>query len=428
MSTASSFEAESGRLEELLGRSLPRLSVPDTLAAAAAAVAASSASQQQLVAERGKRQAAEAAVAELRQQLDEIAALVLSFRSRQPAGLQQLQQAQQGQQEQQQQQAAVASSGSGASVATDLLSVLQAAAAQCQHAAEAAAQQAARAHAATAEAEDAALVARMVAGICARAAAAADLGEQWAGERAQLERRLEQAALSQMAMLKHHKEHSAGACWHRAVVVGGAQAVRAAQPILSCVLATACTGSPLTPYMRLLAPCLAPCRARALAPAAAQHRCVGGLLHSGGRHRDPHHPPLAGGVTALLILALAAADRCSAPRLLLYMPTDRNPNEPYCGLLHLLFLTLDHRPHLTNDVAAPRRLGWPLWWPHRPPQCIPAPHRLLACTNVTALQPPASYTSPQLPFFPLGSHAIMPHYTFLALTPHGLARSRVHTF
>ena len=200
-STGSSFEIERGALDELLK---PRLSVPDTLAAAAAAVAASGAGHQ-LAAERSRRQAAEAAAAELRRQLDEIAALVLSFRTGQAAGLQQARQAQsQG----------PSPSGSGsASVASDLLGVLQAAAAQCRAAAEAAAAQAARADACAAEAEDAALVARMVASICARAATAADLEAQWAGERALLERRLDQAARAQVAMLKHQREHSTGERW-----------------------------------------------------------------------------------------------------------------------------------------------------------------------------------------------------------------------
>jgi hypothetical protein len=209
-------------VEGLLSRGLPRLSVADTLAAAAAAAASGSASwrqqqeqqEERLQLERKGRLEAESTAAELRQQLDDISALLFSYRR--------------------QQQPECSGSSDGGSSSTPALpallgSVLQEAAAQSQLAAH--------------DAADAAYVARMVAGVCARAAAAADLGQQWEAERAVLKRRLEQAALMGEAMLKHQKEHSAGGwvgrwvggwvahsgsrgCWH----TRRAQAVRPLLP------------------------------------------------------------------------------------------------------------------------------------------------------------------------------------------------------
>ncbi|PRW56429.1 hypothetical protein C2E21_4679 [Chlorella sorokiniana] len=232
ISVRSSFESES----ELLARGMQaRLSVPETLAAAAAAVApcapvatsgaaaaASSTSTApaastsgplaaggiSLQQERQRRLAAEAAVVTLRQQLDDISAALFSFRSSQ--GL-----------------AATGSSGQsssscgssaggpaeGARVAAQVASALLAAATQCQLATEEAAAQRQRADAAEAAAaaagkcaSDAAYVARLVAGICTRAAVAADLESSFAAERASLERRLQQATRMGHAMLKHSKE------------------------------------------------------------------------------------------------------------------------------------------------------------------------------------------------------------------------------
>lgn len=233
LSMRSSFEAES----ELLSRGMQaRLSVPETLAAAAAAVApcvalaaaapaASSAAPApcngkalaaggiSLQQERQRRLAAEAAAAGLRQQLDDISAALFSFRSSQ--GLDSS--ASGGQSS----SCCVTASGpaadaaageEGASVAAELASVLLAAATQCQLSAAEAAAQRQRADAAEAAAaagscaSDAAYVARLVAGICARAAAVADLESSFAAERASLERRLQQATRMGHAMLKHSKE------------------------------------------------------------------------------------------------------------------------------------------------------------------------------------------------------------------------------
>lgn len=139
--------------------------------------------QQVVHQERQRRRAAETAAAELRGQLDEISALLFTSQQRGAAGRM------------------ASSHGPGPA---DLLRGVLAEAAAAQRAAAAAGA------AAAAAADDAALVARMVACVCARAAVAADMGADWAAERAVLERRLDQAVRMGQAMLKHHKEHSAG--------------------------------------------------------------------------------------------------------------------------------------------------------------------------------------------------------------------------
>lgn len=132
--------------------------------------------------ERSQRLEAEAAAAELRRQLDDVAAVL--FGARRP------------------------SAAASSSVAETLRAVLVEAAGE-------AVQQRLRADEAEQHAADAAYVARLVAGMCARAATAADLQARWADERALLERRLEQAARMGQAMLKHQKEHGAGAAPRR---------------------------------------------------------------------------------------------------------------------------------------------------------------------------------------------------------------------
>ncbi|PSC72800.1 hypothetical protein C2E20_3964 [Micractinium conductrix] len=184
-------------MEEMLSGSVTRLSVPQLAAAAAAAAAAAGgrggggapsgspqeqAVQQVVHQERQRRRAAETAAAELRGQLDEISALLFTSQQRGAAGRM------------------ASSHGPGPA---DLLRGVLAEAAAAQRAAAAAGA------AAAAAADDAALVARMVACVCARAAVAADMGADWAAERAVLERRLDQAVRMGQAMLKHHKEHSA---------------------------------------------------------------------------------------------------------------------------------------------------------------------------------------------------------------------------
>lgn len=239
ISLRSSFEAES----ELLARGMPaRLSVPETLAAAAAAVAPCAAAGTSVAAaaasgtstapapstsgplaaggisllqERQRRLAAEAAVVTLRQQLDDISAALFSFRSSQGlGGTGSNGQGSSGSSANASASAAVGSAADeGASVAAEVAAALVAAATQCQLAAQEAAAQRQRADAAESaaaaaggSASDAAYVARLVAGICARAAVAADLEASFAVERASLERRLQQATRMGHAMLKHSKE------------------------------------------------------------------------------------------------------------------------------------------------------------------------------------------------------------------------------
>ncbi|KAI7845048.1 hypothetical protein COHA_001414 [Chlorella ohadii] len=229
VSMRSSFEAES----ELLARGMQaRLSVPETLAAAAAAVAPNEAptgaasgtsaatarstsgplaaggiSLQQ---ERQRRLAAEAAAAALRQQLDDISAALFSFRSSQG----QDSNTSNGQScsscGDSASSAAEGAAAEGATLAAEVAAALLAAASQCRQAVEEAAAQRQRADEAAAaageRASDAAYVARLVAGICSRAAAVADLESSFAAERASLERRLQQATRMGHAMLKHSKE------------------------------------------------------------------------------------------------------------------------------------------------------------------------------------------------------------------------------
>jgi predicted signal transduction protein with EAL and GGDEF domain len=96
-------------------------------------------------------------------------------------------------------------SGATPAVAAVLENVLQEAAEQRALAAQqAAAQRKLVADKAAAAGE--ALVARLVAGICARVATAADLEAEWQAERAVMEQRLEQSARMGHALLKHQKE------------------------------------------------------------------------------------------------------------------------------------------------------------------------------------------------------------------------------
>lgn len=216
-SAASSFGADAdsaaAAMEELLSRGLPPLPAPGGLgphAPAAAPSALHSADStsvtQQLWQERLQREAAEAAAAQLREQLDEVAAQLFCFRSRQ-------------QQQQQPTDASTSStlsgngSGPGADVPALVRSVLvdaeAAVAAERRRADAALAVAAAATTAADGAAADAALVARMVAAALARAAAAEDLGAAWQGEKALLERRLERAAAMGQAVLKHRSGQGA---------------------------------------------------------------------------------------------------------------------------------------------------------------------------------------------------------------------------
>lgn len=226
-----------------------RLSVPETLAAAAAAVAPSAAAGTSvagaaasgtstapapstsgplaaggisLLQERQRRLAAEAAVVTLRQQLDDISAALFSFRSSQGlGGTGSNEQDSSGCSANASASAAVGSAGDeGTSVAAEVAAALVAAATQCRLAAQEAAAQRQRADAAESaaaaaggSASDAAYVARLVAGICARAAVAADLEASFAVERGSLERRLQQATRMGHAMLKHSKEAGERAGW-----------------------------------------------------------------------------------------------------------------------------------------------------------------------------------------------------------------------
>lgn len=196
-------------MEELISRALPRLSTSpaaDALAAASSSGGSTGSSATwQLQQERQRRLAAETAVADLQHQLDDISAVLFAFRSDSRSsnsgggggtGAPPAQQA--------------VHSGTSPVVAAVLEGVLQEAAGRRAQAAEQAAALQQLLADRTAAAAGEALVARLVAGICARAATAADLEAQWQAERALLERRLEQAARMGQAMLKHQKEHSAG--------------------------------------------------------------------------------------------------------------------------------------------------------------------------------------------------------------------------
>lgn len=208
-SAASSFGADADgslAMDDMPGRGLSRLSVTDALGAATHALAAATdassstatsagpaagacsqlAAQLQLQQERQQRQAAQTAASGLRQQLDDMSALLFRYRSKVP---------QQG-----------TTGGISSNARPGLPALLQGVLAEAEAAVQRSAELAAGA---ASEAADAAHVARMVAGICARAALHADLGEQWGAERAALVRRLEQAARMGQAMLKHQKESSA---------------------------------------------------------------------------------------------------------------------------------------------------------------------------------------------------------------------------
>lgn len=227
-SAASSFcEAECSGLSM---EDTSRLSTHSQLPAATAS--SSGAWQLELEQERHRREVAEAAAAELQQQLNEISATLFGWRSSTSSrstatsstGSQSGSGSSSSQQHQQQQQngsfgcsevaTAAAATAASSSPAAALQAVLQGAAAQCLESAQQAAaaeQRAAAAEARAAEAAasaaDAALVARLVSAMFASAAAASDLGAQWQAEQAVLERRLEQAARMQQAMLKHQREH-----------------------------------------------------------------------------------------------------------------------------------------------------------------------------------------------------------------------------
>lgn len=208
-SASSSLGDDGGAaVEELISRALPRLSTSpaaDALAAASSSGGSTGSSATwQLQQERQRRLAAETAVADLQHQLDDISAVLFAFRSDSRSsnsgggggtGAPPAQQA--------------VHSGTSPVVAAVLEGVLQEAAGRRAQAAEQAAALQQLLADRTAAAAGEALVARLVAGICARAATAADLEAQWQAERALLERRLEQAARMGQAMLKHQKEHSA---------------------------------------------------------------------------------------------------------------------------------------------------------------------------------------------------------------------------
>ncbi|KAL4443682.1 hypothetical protein ABPG75_011419 [Micractinium tetrahymenae] len=214
-SAASSFcgdaDSAAAAMEELLSRGLPHLSAPDTLPHAAGSLSSAwpavdaASAKQQLQQERQRRVAAEAAAAELRNQMDEVAAQLFSFRS--------------GQQLQPPCHASTADghSSNGSPSDTDVAALLRAVlgeaaaavTAQQRRADAALAAAAAASAAAEGAAADAALVARMVAGMLGRAAAAEDQVATWQEEKALLERRLERAARMGQAVLKHRSEQSA---------------------------------------------------------------------------------------------------------------------------------------------------------------------------------------------------------------------------
>ncbi|KAI3428187.1 hypothetical protein D9Q98_006567 [Chlorella vulgaris] len=158
--------------------------------------------QQQLQEERQRRLVAEMAAAGLRQQLDDISALLFAYRSR------------------------CSGSSSSSSIRADgnrvvvaeVEDVLRSASQQ-----DAAHQQ--QADSAAAAAEDAAFVARLAATMCVRAATLADVQAACFEERALLERRLEQSTRMGRAMLKHQKEHGSGAEPWRQQLLGTAFAV-----------------------------------------------------------------------------------------------------------------------------------------------------------------------------------------------------------
>jgi hypothetical protein len=199
-SIAGSFDDAGSTAEDLIGRFLSR----------AAGTPASDGGRspslgQHLQQERQRRLAAETAAAELRQQLDDISAALFAFHGSNASSTTA------GSSEVLSLAAATLTSAEAEAHPLPLLrSVLhQLTQRQRRESRQAAAQQQLLAGADEAAA-DQAMVARLVAGMLARAATTADLEEQWNAERALLERRLEQAAHMGQAMLRHHKEHGRG--------------------------------------------------------------------------------------------------------------------------------------------------------------------------------------------------------------------------